>query len=89
MQYLLDELRQPLADRWAIYRHGCALALPLCITSEEQGAVTARLHQLWQNEPLPHLRIALAIALERLGSPPGSRTQPRGLEPEPTADLGK
>jgi hypothetical protein len=68
--YLLEEMRSARADRWAIYRHGCALAIPLCVFGEPRTRVVACVQHLWREEALPHLRIAYAMALERLGEPP-------------------
>jgi len=63
---LLDEMRSPRSERWAIYRHGCALAIPLCVLPEQRAATAARLQQLWQEERLPHLKVAMAMVLTRL-----------------------
>jgi hypothetical protein len=64
VDFLSSEIRRPSADRWAIYRHGCALAIPRCIPPEQRPASAARLQALWQQEAQPHLRIAWAMALE-------------------------
>lgn len=66
VEYLLEEMQMPLADRWAIYRHGCAHAIGLCTPANQRKTVAAHLEDMRRKETRPHIRIALARAMEEL-----------------------